>query len=288
MSDNNSAHWDDLRFVLMIARAGSIKKAAKLLRSTESTVSRRLVNAEQQLSVSLFERQPSGMQPTPACQQLIHHLEQADSAVEAGINAARALHMAPEGLVRLTAVPTLMNHIIIPVLGDFLAGYPGITIELIASPAELSILHREVDIAVRFSQPSREPDAITRKLGTLFYGVYELRQNDGSEIRPWIDYEQQMAHLPQSVWMQQRIQQFGEPAAALRVNDADSMIAALQAGYGKSLLPEWIGDRYPLLHEVPYPDLPAREVWLLLHPNTRMTRRIRVVVDWLERIFREP
>ena len=50
--------WDDLRYVLAVAEAGSLAGAARELRVNHSTVLRRIAAFEQQLGLRLFERLP--------------------------------------------------------------------------------------------------------------------------------------------------------------------------------------------------------------------------------------
>jgi hypothetical protein len=60
------ADWEDLRFFLAIARAGSLAGAARALVVNHSTMFRRLNAMEDRLGVRLFERLPQGMSsPAP-------------------------------------------------------------------------------------------------------------------------------------------------------------------------------------------------------------------------------
>ena len=59
-------NWDDLKFVLAVARAGGLSGAARKLGVNHSTVSRRLSALEAALGTRLFERLPGGLVPTAA------------------------------------------------------------------------------------------------------------------------------------------------------------------------------------------------------------------------------
>ena len=48
--------WDDLRFFLAVASAGSLSAAARALNVNTTTVLRRIANLEQALDARLFER----------------------------------------------------------------------------------------------------------------------------------------------------------------------------------------------------------------------------------------
>ena len=57
-------NWDDLRLVLVLAEAGTLSAAAMALRLSHPTLSKRLRALEDGLGVRLFDRLPSGLQPT--------------------------------------------------------------------------------------------------------------------------------------------------------------------------------------------------------------------------------
>ncbi|WP_248304782.1 LysR family transcriptional regulator [Breoghania sp. L-A4] len=281
-------NWSDLRIVLAVARAASIKGAAQHLNMTESTISRHISAAEASLNVHLFERTPTGMRMTAACEDLAEHLSRAEAELEAGLEAAANRHGTAAGILRMTTVPTLMNHVIIPAVPAFLRRYPRVELELIGLPADLSMMRREADLAVRLSRPTSDMGALTRSLGQLEYGVYAGARRKGShaETLPWITYEKGMAGLPQAKWIAQRASRHGEAIGALRCNDADGLIAALRAGSGKTLLPRIVAANVPDLEELRGHDgLPSRELWLLVHPNLAITKRTRVAIDWLVALF---
>ena len=49
-------NWDDLRFVLALAKAGSLLRAAQELKVNHTTVARRIESVEADLGVRLFTR----------------------------------------------------------------------------------------------------------------------------------------------------------------------------------------------------------------------------------------
>src|SRR5690349_24896478 len=58
--------WDDLRFVLAVARTGSASRAARELGVDQTTVLRKVDLLETTLGTSLFERRKTGQTPTAA------------------------------------------------------------------------------------------------------------------------------------------------------------------------------------------------------------------------------
>ncbi len=286
-----SVKWSNLHCVLIVANAKSIKKAAVQLKTTESTVSRRVSNIESALGFSIFERTPMGVVLTKAGEKLVQHLTRAEAEVEAGLEEAINQQNAPKGRIRLTTVPTLMNYLLIPATKRFFTRYPEIELELVGLAADLSMMRREADIAIRLARPSSDLNAVTRRLGAIEYGVFTsttaISNTDKSVLQPWVTYEKDMSQLPQAKWIEKRTQESNESISMLRCNDADGLIQALRNDLGRSLLPKLVASNIPDLEELPgYDNLPSREIWLLVHPNVIMTKRIRVVIDWLQEIFR--
>ena len=59
-------NWNDLRFVLAVSRSQSLAGAARRLGVNESTVGRRIAQAERRLGARLFERSQGLLYPTEA------------------------------------------------------------------------------------------------------------------------------------------------------------------------------------------------------------------------------
>ena len=70
--------WDDLRYVLAVANAGSLVGAARSLGVNHTTVLRRIIAFEKGLGLRLFERLPTGYALTAGGEELIaeaRHIE---------------------------------------------------------------------------------------------------------------------------------------------------------------------------------------------------------------------
>jgi DNA-binding transcriptional LysR family regulator len=272
--------WDDLRYVLALARFATIAEAARRLSVDEATVGRRIARIERQLGARLFDRGRNRVVPTVAGKAAAERAERVELEVEGLIAAAVGADRAASGRVRVTAVPVVVNRLLLPALPSLLGANPGLEVDLIAEPRDLSPVKREVDIAVRLARPVRELRAIARRVGDLVYAVYGAPGRD-SENLPWITYEDSMADLPQARWIGNRITA-GDSVSPVRVNDAEGIVSALQQGIGKSLLPGAIGDAVQGLIRLEDAVPPvAREIWLLTHPELRALPRIQAVVEWL-------
>ena len=73
--------WDDLRFFLAVAAAGSLSAAARELNVNTTTVLRRIGNLEEALEARLFERLRSGYTLTQDGTRLLQSLGPVDSSL---------------------------------------------------------------------------------------------------------------------------------------------------------------------------------------------------------------
>ena len=280
-------NWDDLRFVLAVARSKSFAGASRRLNVNESTVARRVSHVEQFLNTQLFERNVGTLQPTKAGSLVVERAERMELDVHAIQNKVSGMDQLVVGSVRLTSVPIIINHMLVPELPYLIKSHPQLQIELIAEPRNLSLTKREADIALRLARPSRELSTVTRRIGQLEYAVY-ARKGKKAESMPWIAYEDSMSDLPHARWIREQLLSDQQEHGCLMVNDAEAIFWGVKAGIGKSLLPVVIAEKDLKLFRIDYETKHlTREVWVLVHPEMRKLARVRVVMDWLVATFQQ-
>ena len=274
--------WNDLRYVLAVARAQAIAPSAKTLRVNETTVLRRLARAELALGSKLFDRLGGTLLPTAAGYLVITHAERVEAEIHQLLRQASGADSAVSGVVRVTSIAVVVHRLLIPALAALYDAHPGLRLEISAEPRNLSLTRRDADIALRLARPDREQHVIARRIGDLGYALYRSASKSDRKDS-WITYESGMATLPHVAWIDKAIKR--EPGAhiSLTVNDSEIALHAIQAGLGKSLLPCLIGDSVPGLRRLSgsKPVL-SRELWLLALPETKGLARIKVVSAWLE------
>src|ERR1700761_8098150 len=72
--------WDDVRFFLAVARAGSLSGAARALGVGHVTVGRRIALLENQLGVTLLHRTPDGFVTTSAGEAILRQCAAMETA----------------------------------------------------------------------------------------------------------------------------------------------------------------------------------------------------------------
>lgn len=279
--------WDDLRFFLAVARVGVLAAAARRLHVNESTVARRIARAEESLGARLFVRLAGRLTLTPAGEGLLARAEAMERELQAAEAALGGADRRAAGRVRLTAVPLLVNRLLLPAVRPLLASHPDLVLELVAEPRDLSLTKREADLALRLARPLREQRVLARRLGTMTYAVYGPADAAAAGDLPWITYEDAMADLPQARWIAQETAKGASTRPPqILVNDAEAVFAAVKAGLGKSLLPVRLAADDPALRRLGEgPPSLRRELWLLTHPDLRGLPRIEAVTGWLQGVL---
>lgn len=271
--------WNDLHYILTVSRAGTLAAAARRLDVNQTTVARRIAAAERALVTRLFERVDGVLHPTRSGEAAIAYaarVEQEVRALEGGV-AGRDAEIA--GSVRLTAVPVLINRLIVPALPALRRKHPGLRLDLVAEPRNASLTRREADIALRLARPESGRGLLSRRLGHLHYAVYSLRRKSADRLA-WITYDEALVHLPHARWLEAASQ--GEGRAPLSANDTETILQAIHAGLGKSLLPCFAAESESGLRRLSGAKaVVSREVWLLTHRELRHQGRMDAVIRWL-------
>ena len=270
-------NWSDLRVVLALARGGGLAAAARSLGVDQTTVSRRLAALVRALNGRLFLRERGQLTPTALGEQAMARAEEMEGAVAALETAASESREAVAGRVRITAVPILVNQLIVPRLAALLERFPALRVDANADSRNLSLSRRETDIALRFARPE-SGSGLCRKIGALAFSVYAPRDVEPDGL-PWVTYEDRFLHYPQARWVAAKVAP--ENLARLRINDAEGLVQAVRSGLGLGVLPDFMATQDPALARVSDAPVLQRDLWLLVHPALRQLPRVGAVMDWL-------
>jgi transcriptional regulator, LysR family len=147
--------WDNLRYFLELARAGTLVGAARRLAVDHTTVARRLQALEKQVGAALFAREAGGHRLTEAGRALLPQVEAMEAAFLAVENAAPGVRQGLHGLVRIGTTEGFGNLILAPQLARFALSHPGLVVDLLALPRLVHLSRREADIVISLERPAR-------------------------------------------------------------------------------------------------------------------------------------
>jgi len=280
--------WDDLKFVLAIARHGSLNAAAKTLDTTQPTVSRRLDALERRIGAKLFERAVSGLSPTALCAALVESLSQMEEGAQAVERRVAARDTGLQGRITVTSLAWFGDDVLAPLLARFGARHTLLTIDLINDPRRFNLARREADMALRIGSFDQE-NLVERKVAEVSYGLYASvgyldrhgRPNfsngcAGHLVTSLVDSPVNVVHIEWQNAIARRAH------VVIRTNGIQSHIATAEAGEAMAVLPRVLADRRSglLRLEPPLPE-PSQPVKLGVHPDMRRSARIRALIDFL-------
>ena len=281
--------WDDLRYVLAVANAGSLAGAARNLAVNHTTVLRRIGAFESRLGLRLFERLPTGYVPTAGGEELIaaaRHIDDTVTSLERKL-AGRDLRLS--GAIRVTTTDTLMVSILPEILAEFRAAHPGIETEVALSNVMLNLTKREADIAIR---PAKNPPEtlVGRRIAKIAFAIYgssqylsKRRKTDDLAAHQWVGPDDSLADTSVAQWMRSELP---ESEVVLRSDSVLGLREAARAGLGLAALPCYLGDTSPDLICVHRPIAAMQTVlWILTHRDLRRTARIRAFTEFAAKAF---
>ncbi|MDQ8731469.1 LysR family transcriptional regulator [Bradyrhizobium sp. LHD-71] len=280
--------WDDLKIVHAIARHGSLSAAARALRTTQPTVSRRLAGLERRIGAKLFERQAGGLSPGPLCLGLIEPLERMDEQAQAVARRIAARDRDLQGPITLTSLGWFGDDVLAPLLARFGGRHPQVRINLVNDARRFNLSRREADIAVRVGDFGRD-DLVQRKLADVSYGLYASQSYLKRHGPP--DFTSKCAghtvisliESPDKVVPFEWLKVIAANAhVTLRTNSVQSHIAAAEAGEAMAVLPRVLADPRANLSRIkpPLPE-PYNPVRTGVHADLRNTPRVRSLIDFL-------
>lgn len=278
--------WEDLRFVLAVARAGNLRRAAGSLGVDATTVGRRLAGIDSHVGYALFERSGATWTVSPAARALLADLEAMEvSAVAAERKLAGGI-AAASGLVKIAASDAFAMYRLLPDLRSLADELPGIDIELVTSAAIADLRRREADIAIRLVKPDSQ-ELRARRVTSLRWSLYG--SSDYLARHPRVDPQAGLAGHRLLRWSGPPVRPvmlawLDEHASAARTalscRDLHILIEACANGHGLAALPGAMALARGLVRAIDHA-FDESEVWLIVHRDLRKVPRVRAVSDWL-------
>jgi DNA-binding transcriptional LysR family regulator len=275
--------WDDYRYFLAIARAGSLTAAGRALGVSQPTVSRRLETMETRLKVRLFDRTQRGYVMTPAAMDIYETAERVGEDLNGIERKVFGKDLRLTGSLRVTCTEALFNGYLAPYVWQFLDRHPGIEFGVICSDAHLNLSRRDADVAIRFTGGPSET-LVGRRLAKAAFGVYagngktgKSRDRSSIEAWDWIGWHDEFYNrmLITSA--------FPEACIKHRVDSMAAVQSMVRHGLGIAVLPCYTADPDPGLRRV-LPMLLSEgtpDLWILHHSDVRRVSRVSLFAEFI-------
>jgi DNA-binding transcriptional LysR family regulator len=280
--------WNEMQLFLAVAEGGSVTAAAKKLKITQPTASRRLLDLEASIGEPLFVRGTSGAHLTSFGERMLEPARRmAEWAGETERVAARA-QTKPAGVVRITAAPGVAYDFVAPFAAHARKKLPDVTLEVISTVQYLDLGRREADLALRFQPPSGRDVVSVAKIefDVALYGsakyVATLPKKPTMTDIAWIAWAPPLDHLSPNPELASLIPNFRPSFAS---DDFVVQQRAAEEGLGAIFLGK-ITHRFSksALVEIPLPMKVPRNVLHLACARSALdVPRVRAVAELLAR-----
>lgn len=292
-------HNEMLSFVRVVEK-GSFAAAARELSLTPSALSKTITRLEQRLGAQLMTRTTRRLALTAEGETYLSRCREILAAIDAAESEIASAGALPRGHIRVSAGTAIGRQQVARLLPDFLATYPGISVELNISDYRVDLVAENIDVALRAGDL---PDStlVARKIvdaRRLICASPEYLANHGTPVRPddllnhnciviasFPHLARWPFHTPEGVT---RIQVGGNVTS----DNADVQLDLAVAGHGiVRMVDIHLADSVhrgllvPLLIEENV-DEPV-PIWALTPPGRNRVPRVRVFLDFLvERLQR--
>lgn len=286
-----------MRLYCAVVENGSLAAASRSLGISPSVVSKQLSRLEDRLGARLLNRTTRRISVTEVgsayfdrCKRIIADVDEAEAAVSLS-------HMAPRGLLKITAPTTFAHRHVTPHLPQFIELYPEVSVQVQVNDRIADLVDEGLDLAIRIAH-LKDSSLIARRLApnhrsivaTPDYlkrrGIPECPDDllehdlvtwgDGNPINDWhfvVNGREQVIRTRSTV----------------TINNGDSILAAVLAGGGLAMLASFMTGEYvqsgrllPVLDEFVHEDVPIYAVY----PSTRhLSPKVRAFVDFLARTY---
>ena len=143
---------DAMSLFVATAEAGSLSAAGRRAGMPLATVSRKLSDLEKHLGTRLLNRSTrrltltdSGQSYLVACRRILDEVSEAERA-------AAGEYLNPTGELVITAPVVFGRLHVLPIVTDFLAAYPEVTIRLTLSDRITQLVEEHIDLALRIGE----------------------------------------------------------------------------------------------------------------------------------------
>ena len=155
---------ESMSVFVAVVEAGSLSAAARQLGMPLATVSRKVAELEAHLKSRLLHRTTRQLSLTDvgasylaACRRILEEIGEAERA-------ATGEYAVPKGELTVTAPIVFGRLHIVPVVAEFLAQYPEISVNLMLTDRVVHLMEEQCDVAVRIGDL---PDSSLKALQVL-------------------------------------------------------------------------------------------------------------------------
>lgn len=273
--------------------AGSFAAAAEVLDLSAVMVGKHIRTLETQLGARLLERTTRRHALTEIGTAYLERCRDVLASVHTADRVAESLRSMPQGVLRVTAPVAYGAHKLTPVIGDYIAAYPLVQVDLNLSDRVVDLVEEGFDCGIR-SGAAVDERLIARPLA--------LARMFAVASPAWVARHGQPKHpsdleafplLSHAAWGPTHAWRFTRDSRTVRVpvrgplttNNSEALLAAAMAGVGVIVQADALlelaiasGRVVQLLSEW---ELPTRPIYIVRMPEARPSAKVRTFFDFV-------
>ena len=281
---------NELRTFVSVVAARSLSAAARETDLALSVVSKRLAALERRTGTRLIARSTrrlalteEGMAFYERAQRILAEVDQAEAALRSG-------HIAPRGLLRVSAPVAFGRVHVGPVCRELVRAHPTLSIDLVLTDRLVDLIEEGIDVVVRIGPP-KDSRLVMRKLiddYRVVVGAPEYLQHRGTPATP-VELEAHDCVHYRGVGTHWRLVSLAGEAvevradSRLRSNSGEAALDWALAGSGL-VMHSWVDVKCHLrlgrlVHVLPSWRSEPAPVCALFPSSRQLSTRVRVFID---------
>jgi DNA-binding transcriptional LysR family regulator len=220
-----------------VAKTKSFSAAAENLNVTQSALSQRVLNLEEDLGASLFVREPKGIRLTSQGQRLLMYCEARASLESEARSQIETGRTEMTGTIRIAGFSSIMKSLVLPAVAEFIHRNPQVLFDL-----QTRELHELPDMLrsgradfVFTAQPLQSPSVKSHLIG-FEQNVLVKRKRSPVVENVFVDHDERDETTVQFFKAQKASLQPKEWKRSYS-GDIETLIAAVKAGVGLAVIP---------------------------------------------------
>lgn len=285
--------WNDYQIFVAVAENESFSAAARLLKLTQPTVSRRVAALEEDLGRPLFRRDRRGTHLTKEGRKLLEPAKQMARWAAEIERQTFSWEDAPSGVVKIATPPGLAFEFVVPFAADVKKQHPKLRVDLVTGVETMDLTRGDADLALRNKAPTQKELMVlgrfSFKVGVFVSAEMKerlLKEKHSQKIKAanlsWVTWGYPMEHVEPRPTLEDR---FDSLKIGFASNDYLTQQRAAECGLGAMILGK-VKHRFSpwdSLVEIDT-DLPlvaAHDMYIVCARSMKDVPRVRKVFDLL-------
>lgn len=155
---------DGMRAFTQVVDGGGFAAAAREMGLARSVVHKHVLKLEQSLGTQLLRRSTRQVSPTETGQAFYLRCVRILEDVDAAVAQVSELQEEPRGGLRINAPMSFGTLHLAPLIGEFMAQYPDVHVELALNDRFVDPTEEGFDVSIRISAPRASTSLITREI----------------------------------------------------------------------------------------------------------------------------